>query len=348
MALLPQLRLSVAAEGGQTPSEIVASGTCGENLNWTLSKTGVLTITGTGPMTDYTESDPAPWPRNFYLINTVVIDHGVTHIGDWAFHYCEQLTNVTIPDSVTTIGDYAFYRCFALPSIVIPKSITGLGANVFSSCSKLDSIIFLGSVPFMDNTLFPHITANAYYPCSNPTWTDSAQQNYGGAITWQTGHTKTTLSRQEPTCTQTGLTEGVQCSVCNEVLIPQKTIPVIDHAYLLTQVSATCTDYGYELYQCQDCGFKSYYNVTSPYGHRYENGSCIDCGAAEFGDLIGDLDGDGSRTIADVAQLYAYVQGSLSLDATALTYADVNGDGNVNIADTSRLYAHVQGTTPLN
>jgi hypothetical protein len=272
----------------------------------------------------------------------------VTTLGSAVFRRCYGLTKVSLPESLTTIGKIAFFDCTGLPEVTIPKNVTSIGEHGLANCTSLTAITFTGPAPTMGTDCLRNVTATAFYPCNHETWTDTAKQGYGGAITWQTGHTKTTLSRQEPTCTQTGLTEGVQCSVCNEVLIPQKTVPVIDHVYLVTQVSATCTDYGYELYQCQDCGFKSYYNITSPYGHRYENGSCIDCGAAEFGDLIGDLDGDGSRTIADVAQLYAYVQGSLSLDATALTYADVNGDGNVNIADTARLYAHVQGTTPLN
>ena len=163
-----------------------------------------------------------------------------------------------------------------------------------------------------------------------------------------TGHSEKTVPGYAPTCTGTGLTDGLQCTTCNEVLTPQQTIPVIDHDYLVTNIPVTCTGYGYDLHQCRHCGNSVYHNVISPTGHSYENGICTVCGDGTITSLPGDVNGDGQRSIADVAMLYAHIQGTALLDSGSLLCADVNGDGNVNIADTARLYAHVNGTKPLN
>ena len=95
------------------------SGTCGNNLTWTLDK-GTLTISGTGVMTDYEwsyGSSSAPWSSYSSDITSVVISDGVTSIGSDAFSGCSSLTSITIPNSVTSIRGYAFYSCSSLPII---------------------------------------------------------------------------------------------------------------------------------------------------------------------------------------------------------------------------------------
>ena len=112
------------------PSEtIVASGTCGDNLTWKLDDEGTLTISGKGAMTEWVNSDSAPW-KIYYrnTINKVVIQPGVTCIGKNAFSSgCKNLTSITIPEGVTSIGRYAFQLCSSLTSITIPKSVTSIG-----------------------------------------------------------------------------------------------------------------------------------------------------------------------------------------------------------------------------
>ena len=80
------------------------SGKCGDNLWWTLGDDGTLTISGTGNMIDYTDDNYAPWFRWSPEITSVIINEGVTSIGNYAFSNCSGLTSVTIPDSVTSIG----------------------------------------------------------------------------------------------------------------------------------------------------------------------------------------------------------------------------------------------------
>lgn len=77
------------------------SGTCGENVTWTLNN-GVLTISGAGNMKEYDFYSDVPWYSQRDVITSVVISSGVTSIGIWAFYDCGGLTNVSIPTSVST------------------------------------------------------------------------------------------------------------------------------------------------------------------------------------------------------------------------------------------------------
>ena len=124
----------------------VASGTCGgegngTNLTWMLDSEGTLTISGTGTMANYStyKNTPAPWYA-CQNIGKVVINDGVTDIGNFAFSYCEDLTSITIPSSITEIGSGAFFHCSKLTGIDIPASVTFIGELAFVGCDKLAAI----------------------------------------------------------------------------------------------------------------------------------------------------------------------------------------------------------------
>ena len=141
-----------------TPKASAASysGTCGTYVNWSLdTETGVLTISGSGAMRSYySSSSSAPWHSKNFYIKSVVIQNGVTSIGDRAFYNCSNLTSVTIPDSVTSIGDYAFYYCRSLTSVTIPDSVTSIGDEAFRRCDSLTSVTIPDSVTSIGNYAF--------------------------------------------------------------------------------------------------------------------------------------------------------------------------------------------------
>lgn len=83
------------------------NGTCGDNLTWSLED-GVLTIAGSGDMTDYASSTSVPWHDDRAFVTSVRFDGAVTSIGGNAFYGCAALTSITIPDGVTSIGNSAF------------------------------------------------------------------------------------------------------------------------------------------------------------------------------------------------------------------------------------------------
>ena len=131
------------------------------NLTWKLYEDGTLTISGTGAMKNYDYNDnPSPVYNNSN-VKKVVIEDGVTSIGNSAFNECISLTSITIPDSVTSIGTYAFSGCRSLTSITIPDSVTSIGAYAFQSCSNLTSITIPDSVT--------SIGASAFNSCSGLT-----------------------------------------------------------------------------------------------------------------------------------------------------------------------------------
>lgn len=139
-----------------TSEETTKSGTCGENLIWVLDDEGTLTISGTGNMEDYYSWSTKPWLEK--SVKTIIINEGVTNIGEYAFYGCRSLASIIISDSVTSIGDYAFEYCSGLTSITIPNSVTSIEAHVFQNCSSLISITIPDSITSIENS--------AFYTCS--------------------------------------------------------------------------------------------------------------------------------------------------------------------------------------
>lgn len=132
---------------------VVISGTCGGALTWKLDSKGTLTISGTGAMTDYTKSGVAPWNKDYEKIRFVVIENGVTTIGEYAFENCTLLESVVISDSVEKIGKYAFSGCSALKRISLPDSIAQIGDHAFRA-SGLEAVKIPEGVTLLGEGMF--------------------------------------------------------------------------------------------------------------------------------------------------------------------------------------------------
>ena len=121
-------------------------GKCGSNVYYAYdSTTKTLRIFGTGAMEDYDVTNK-PWQSYREDITTVVINHGVTSIGSYAFEGCTSLKSVEIPDGVTSIGERAFAGCTSLESLEIPASVTSIGECAFAGCTSLESVEIPASV----------------------------------------------------------------------------------------------------------------------------------------------------------------------------------------------------------
>jgi hypothetical protein len=124
---------------------MIAFNTIHAEITWTLLDDGTLTISGTD-MPDYkydnhNDSYNVPWYNQQDKVKKVIIEKGVTNVGNFAFGKCVNLTSISIPNSVTTIGQQAFYDCVSLTSVTIPYSVTDIRGYAFSRCSGLTSII---------------------------------------------------------------------------------------------------------------------------------------------------------------------------------------------------------------
>jgi len=128
-------------------------GDCGENVHWTFeSRTGIVTISGTGEMDNFSSSY-SPFQIHKNSINSVIIETNVTSIGSWVFNGCNKLTSINISNSVTSIGSNAFFQCKSLIQINIPESVSSIGTDAFSECISLESVFYQGS-NFISNSIF--------------------------------------------------------------------------------------------------------------------------------------------------------------------------------------------------
>ena len=118
------------------------SGTCGDNLTWTLSDDGTLTISGSGDMSNFVyyyddgqaySDDGQPWSGQRSSIKSVVIGAGITSIGRGAFYNCTELKKITFESesSLTTVGEYAFSDCGKLSAITLPGTVSEIGDGAF-------------------------------------------------------------------------------------------------------------------------------------------------------------------------------------------------------------------------
>ena len=226
--------------------DLPTEGSCGDDSVWSMDpETGVLTISGSGAMYDYSLEDEAPWSDYGLQIKTVVIDDGITHIGSHAFEGSAGLEKVTISSSVESIGDYAFADCTALAQVEFEHDSNdslSIAEQAFTSTDALELELSV---------------------------TDPENIN-AGVIGYDWAGNQLTVSyselscRHEPvmdpeipaTCTTTGKTAGSHCAICNEVLVEQKNTPSLGHAVVVDEeIPATCTEAGKtEGSHCSRCG----------------------------------------------------------------------------------------------
>lgn len=115
--------------------------------------------------------------------------------------------------------------------------------------------------------------AEYYYSCSCGEL-DSKTFEYGDYE-----HKEVIDKAIDPTCTETGLTEGKHCSECNKILTAQTELPALGHNIVNHDGKpATCTEKGYEPYEtCTRCDYTTYREI--PFAeHDLDNGFCKNCG----------------------------------------------------------------------
>ena len=148
LSLLLALCLLAGMIPAASAAEIIASGTCGENLTWTLDSEGTLTVSGEGAMDNYDRKGQvdnitgttAPWFRNDLTVKHVVVEPGVTKLGHYAFAALSDLESVSLPEGEgvsLVINSYVFANCDALETIYLPESVTGMGTGSFNGCDSL-------------------------------------------------------------------------------------------------------------------------------------------------------------------------------------------------------------------
>lgn len=122
------------------------------NLTWEFAD-GILTISGTGDMYDYSEDYLAPWSEHCVEITNVTISDGVTSIGSSAFCYC-SVKSITLPFGLKHIGASAFFNCPNIQQINIPDSVEHIDPYAFSFCKGLHTVQLPSSLTLISEELF--------------------------------------------------------------------------------------------------------------------------------------------------------------------------------------------------
>ena len=127
-------------------------------------------------------------------LREVVFEEGITEIRADAVRgsenteedgsYTAGIESITLPSTLEGIGDRAFLYQDDLTELDLPEELTSIGSYAFAGCRSLSDIHFTGNAPSIQSSALSSVTATAYYPGSNTTWTENVLQNYGGNITW--------------------------------------------------------------------------------------------------------------------------------------------------------------------
>ena len=250
-----------------------------DNLTWTLYEDGTLNISGTGTMKDYDNGDNRSPVYKNSSVKKVVIEKGVTSIGNFAFSGCRSLTSITIPDNVTSIGESAFEWCSGLSSVTIPDSVTSIGESAFERCIGLSSVTIPDSVTSIGN--------RAFYDCTNLTTISLScksslkKSDFGDQadLVSYTSHTLKKTAAKAATCTESGNKEYWTCEHCGKYFLSDDTNPetakavelsetVAPASHKLTKVeakAATCSENGNkEYWTCEHCGKYFLSDDTNP------------------------------------------------------------------------------------
>ena len=152
-------------------------------LTWNLAD-GKLTITGEGELIEELPEDKVFEPEEKQEVTSAEMGEGITKIGGMVFYNWKKLASVTIPNTVTEIQYSAFSYCESLAEVTVPDSVKTIGAGAFDECTSLKTITFNGDAPEAEYPIFEGVTATAYYPAGNQTYTEEVKDSFGGNLTW--------------------------------------------------------------------------------------------------------------------------------------------------------------------
>ena len=261
-----------------------------DNLTWKLYEDGTLNISGTGAMKNYIYGNNKSPARLNLSVTSIVIEEGVTSVGDYAFENCDNLTSITIPGNVESIGESAFYSCDNLTdvtlqdgvksigdaafiwcnnltNIVLPNSITSIGDWAFKDCTSLTSIKIPSSVTSIDDPFYNCSSLKTIsLDCDSPLKrTDFGNQ---ADLVSYASHTLKKTAAKAATCTENGNKEYWTCEHCGKYFLSDDINPetatavelsetVVPASHKLTKVeakAATCTEKGNkEYWTCEHC-----------------------------------------------------------------------------------------------
>lgn len=159
---------------------------------------------------------------------------------------------------------------------------TNGGANIYSNGTGVAKVQAGTQKVTYQVTQMKEVADSVYNQITiTPVWLKNADGTflYSGTDTYTyvdgkwvcTEHTTVTDAAKEPTCTETGLSEGSHCSACGEVIVEQEVIKADGHTWISTTIDATCDTAGKIINKCDVCGHEETETIV-PKGHTYSQG----------------------------------------------------------------------------
>lgn len=314
------------------PEDLRSSGTCGDNVTWKLTFDGLLTISGTGPMAEYTSSINIPWHTYKKRVKKVVVEEGVTTLCAYAFVNCETLVTAKLPDTLDSIGSQAFEDCASLTSVNFPDGLQSIDSRAFDHCKVLTVVELPDGLQSIGSSAF-----SACESITEVTIPDSVTEIGSSAFSYCYALKDVTLPKGIKEISDYTFRD---CNKLTTVVIPVGVTTIGKYAFedIGTKrivIPATVTSIG-------DGAFYSCNNLTAVY-YGGTDRSAITIGTRNTdllnatwhydhtGDILyipGDLDGDGEISDWDGVLLARYLAGwNVEIDLAA---ADVDGDGEVS------------------
>ena len=309
-------------------------------------------------------------------IKHITLPYGVTNIGYSAFNDCDSLMSVSLPESLTTIDGAAFWNCVKLDNLFIPRGVNSIAKCITAACSGLKSLVVDSENPIYDsrdNCNAIILTAENKLIQGSPTaFIPESVTAIGDYAFWATYIPSTFTIPNSVRMIGNNAFMGNNNLV--NLVLPESTEWIGDQSFNGCQslVSLTLpvslTHIGNEAFHgCQELRDVKVYQ-TEPLAineyvfenKAYQNGTlhvpegCVEKYRAADGwkrfsriygdltDIPGDVNGDGSVTIADANKVIDVIingggntggHNHAPKRADEINRADVNGDGNVTIAD---------------
>lgn len=211
----------------------------------------------------------------FTQLKNVSIPYSVTSIGVGAFDGCSLLESIELPDSVSQIGNQAFYECGSLAEIIINNpdcdiyddestipeqavihGYSGSTAQAYAEKYNRQFVALDGGEidpPHTHSYVISEVVEGTCVTSGYIIYRCECGDTYREETT-SPGHRRELIKGKEPTCTETGLTDGYYCPICETILEPQEVIPVKDHQYKSETILPTANSQGYIKHTCVICG----------------------------------------------------------------------------------------------
>ena len=188
-------------------------------------------------------------------------------INQYAFSYCESITDIEFAEDIVSIGKLAFYTCTSLKKLIITKSVSSIASEAFSKCASLANVYYCGS-----KSEWSEIRIGAYNE-----YLKNANIHYDYVIVPSHTHVfKDWVVILEPTCTTEGMKVGY-CECGEREYI--NTLPAHSYGDWVIIKNATCTENGLRECYCE-CG--AVYSQTIYAKHKYVNNVCSVCGDKRY------------------------------------------------------------------